>query len=257
MQLELGEVAVIVGGASGIGQATAQLFTEEQCQVAVWDIAAPGDSFSGHFETTDVRNMDSIAESLKNTVAKLGPIDHLVYAAAVGSGSFGMPFTNVEMNKWGRVLDVNILGLANVANAVCPEMIQAKKGTVVSVSSVAGQVGSPTDPPYSASKAAAINFAQCMARDLAPYSVRVNTVCPGMVRTPLNRSVWQSWRDRNPANTDDYDTWAEQKIRDLIPLGRWQSAQDIADMIVFLSSKRAAQVTGQTINVDGGYVMHW
>ena len=97
-----------------------------------------------------------------------------------------------------------------------------------------------------------------MARDLAEYGIRVNTVCPGMVKTPLNRSVWQSWRERDSVqNTLSYDEWAEQKIRELIPLGRWQKPADVADMIVFLSSQRAAQVTGQTINVDGGYVMHW
>jgi len=93
---------------------------------------------------------------------------------------------------------------------------------------------------------------------LATYGIRVNTVCPGMVKTPLNRSVWKSWRDRDPIqNTLEYDEWADQKIKDLIPLGEWQQPDDVADMILFLSSRRAAQVTGQTINVDGGYVMHW
>ena len=93
---------------------------------------------------------------------------------------------------------------------------------------------------------------------VAGVGIRVNTVCPGMVKTPLNRSVWKSWRDRDPIqNTLEYDEWADQKIKDLIPLGEWQQPDDVADMILFLSSRRAAQVTGQTINVDGGYVMHW
>ena len=164
----------------------------------------------------------------------------------------------MPLENWSQVLDVNVLGLANVAGVVSRDMMEHGRGTVVHVSSVAGQIGSPTDPPYSASKAAGINFAQCMARDLAEYGIRVNTVCPGMVKTPLNRSVWQSWRERDSVqNTLSYDEWAEQKIRELIPLGRWQKPADVADMIVFLSSQRAAQVTGQTINVDGGYVMHW
>jgi 2-hydroxycyclohexanecarboxyl-CoA dehydrogenase len=123
---------------------------------------------------------------------------------------------------------------------------------------VAGQIGSQTDPPYSASKAANINFAQCLAKDLAPRGVRVNTVCPGMVRTALNRSVWQAWHDQAaPAERLPYEEWADRKIRAVVPLGRWQTPAAIADMIVFLSSDRAAQVTGQTINVDGGFVMHW
>jgi 2-hydroxycyclohexanecarboxyl-CoA dehydrogenase len=97
-----------------------------------------------------------------------------------------------------------------------------------------------------------------MAKDLACHHVRVNTVCPGMVQTNLNRSVWQAWHDRTPESQRlDYQTWAQAKIQQLIPLGQWQTPEDIASMIVFLSSKRAKAVTGQTINVDGGYVMHW
>src|SRR5918912_56992 len=99
------------------------------------------------------------------------------------------------------------------------------------LASVAGQIGSQTDPPYSASKAGLINFAQCAAKDLAPSGVRVNALCPGMVRTALNRSVFDAWAARQP--------------------------EDIAAMAVFLASHRAKNVTGQTINVDGGYVMHW
>jgi 2-hydroxycyclohexanecarboxyl-CoA dehydrogenase len=129
---------------------------------------------------------------------------------------------------------------------------------MVFLGSVAGQIGSQTDPPYSASKAAGINFAQCLAKDLAPHGVRVNTVCPGMVRTTLNRSVWQGWHDQaDRADRLSYEEWSERKIRAVVPLGRWQTPESIADMIVFLSSNRAGHVTGQTINVDGGFVMHW
>ena len=112
--------------------------------------------------------------------------------------------------------------------------------------------------PYSASKAANINFAQCMAKDMAPHNVRINVVNPGMVRTPLNRRVWQAWNDQqSPDRRRPYEDWAGDKIRAVTPLGRWQKPEDVADMVVFLSSARAAQVTGQTVNVDGGQVMHW
>ena len=129
---------------------------------------------------------------------------------------------------------------------------------MVFIGSVAGQIGSQTDPPYSASKAAAINFAQCLAKDLAAHNIRVNTVNPGMVRTPLNRQVWQAWNEQQtPEGRRSYEEWAGDKVRAVAPLGRWQEAQEIADMVAFLSSARANQVTGQTINVDGGQVMHW
>jgi NAD(P)-dependent dehydrogenase (short-subunit alcohol dehydrogenase family) len=125
------------------------------------------------------------------------------------------------------------------------------------IASVAGQIGSQTDPPYSASKAALINFSQCAAKDLAPYGVRVNSLNPGMIKTALNQSVYHAWAARQPEGTaPGYETWAAEKIEKLVPLNRWQTPEDIAAMAVFLASARAANVTGQTINVDGGYVMH-
>jgi len=126
------------------------------------------------------------------------------------------------------------------------------------LSSVAGQIGSQTDPPYSAAKAAIINFAQCAAKDLAPLGVRVNTVCPGMVQTPLNRAVYEAWaREQPPATRRSFEAWTAEKIQKLVPLNRWQQPEDIAAMAVFLASNRGRNITGQTINVDGGYVMHW
>ncbi len=174
------------------------------------------------------------------------------------SGKFGFPFTNLTPDDWPRVIEINIQGLTNIAHAIAPHMIERRTGTIVSLASVAGQIGSQTDPPYSAAKAANINFAQCLAKDLAPHNIRVNTVCPGMVRTPLNQGVWKAWHDQQPPEKRrSYEEWAGEKIRAVTPLGRWQEPSDIADMIVFLSSERARQVTGQTINVDGGFVMHW
>jgi 2-hydroxycyclohexanecarboxyl-CoA dehydrogenase len=208
--------------------------------------------------SVDVADEASVRAALAATEAALGPVDHLVHAAAVGSGKFGFPFTNLTPDDWPRVLNVNVLGMVNVAHAVAPGLVERKRGTMVFIASVAGQIGSPTDPPYSASKAANINFAQCLARDLAPHAVRVNTVCPGMVRTPMNEAVWKAWHDRQPPELrKTYDEWAEEKVRAVVPLGRWQRPEDVADMVVFLSSDRAGEVTGQTINVDGGYVMHW
>jgi NAD(P)-dependent dehydrogenase (short-subunit alcohol dehydrogenase family) len=145
-----------------------------------------------------------------------------------------------------------------VAHAFAPTLVQQRRGTVLFLASVAGQIGSQTDPPYSASKAGLINFAQCAAKDLAPYGVRVNALCPGMVQTPLNRSVWQAWADQQPPEGRvDYEAWAAEKIAKVVPLNRWQTPEDVAAMAVFLASEKAANVTGQTVNVDGGFVMHW
>ncbi|MEQ2009813.1 MAG: SDR family oxidoreductase [Limisphaerales bacterium] len=269
MQLNLTDhVAIVTGGASGIGRAIAQLFAIEGCKVALWDVS-PGVSdvareLSAAHKTAalgcvvDVTRRETIEAALHATETKLGPVEHIAHAAAIGSGKFGFPFTNLTPADWPRVFAVNVMGMVNLAHVVAPHLVERRRGTLVFLASVAGQIGSQTDPPYSASKAANINFAQCLAKDLAPHGVRVNTVCPGMVKTPLNESVWRAWHDQQPPDKRrSYEEWAGEKIRALLPLGRWQMPEDIANMVIFLSSDRAAQVTGQTLNVDGGFVMHW
>ena len=263
MELNLkNHVVVVTGGASGIGRAVAAGFVEEGCKVAIWDanpkVAEAARELSNGGEAqvlgcvVDVAKQESVAAAVELTEKTLGAIEHLVHAAAIPSGKFGFPFTNLKPEDWARVLEVNVMGMVNVAHAVGPLLTERKRGTMVFIASVAGQVGSQTDPPYSASKAANINFAQCLAKDLAGHGVRVNSVCPGMIKTPLNQGVWRASGD-----AASYEEWFDKKVQKMIPLGRGQSGADIANMVVFLSSERAAQVTGQTINVDGGYVMHW
>lgn len=261
------KTAIVTGGASGIGRATALALASEGANVAIWDLRgaeqAAADIAVAHPVkvvglSCDVADEDSVNGVMARTVESLGKIDCLIHAAAIGSGKFGFPYTNLRPADWPRVLQINIMGMTHVAHAVGPHMAERQAGSMVFIASVAGQIGSQTDPPYSASKAANINFAQCLAKDLASSGVRVNTVCPGMVQTPLNRSVWQAWHDAAPqAERLSYEEWAARKLKAIVPLGRWQTPESIADMIVFLSSDRAAHVTGQTINVDGGFVMHW
>ncbi|QDV51456.1 SDR family NAD(P)-dependent oxidoreductase [Gimesia fumaroli] len=269
MDLNLaGTSVVITGGASGIGLVTARTFAEEGAQPILWDQTSQVQQIAQQLsdETgqtvlgfqVDITDFSAVQETTQQTLDQVSRIDHLVHAAAIGSGKFGFPFTNLTPADWPRVFAVNMQGMVHVAHAVAPVMQEAKAGSITFISSIAGQIGSQTDPPYSASKAANINFAQCMAKDLAAQGIRVNSVCPGMVQTPLNQSVWQAWNDRqSKENQKSYEQWAGEKIKQLVPLQRWQTPEDIANMIVFLSSDRAAQVTGQTINVDGGFVMHW
>ena len=181
-----------------------------------------------------------------------------MFAVGIGSGKFGFPFWKLDVEDWDRVLRVNLVGAATVAHGFAPKLAERKKGTMLFLSSVAGQIGSQTDPPYSAAKAGLINFAQCAAKDLAPHGVRVNSLCPGMVKTELNRSIWAAWNHQQPPEKrQSYEEWSDEKIKRVVPLGRWQEAEDIARMAVFLASPCAANITGQTINVDGGFVMHW
>lgn len=265
MDLGLGnQTMVITGGANGIGLATARLFMEEGGHVSIWDRSEPAATAlqayapeRWSFCPVDVTRQDALEAARESTLSHFGRIEHVVHAAAIGSGKFGFPFTNLTPNDWPSVLEVNIMGMVRVAHCLAPSLQEQAGGSMTFLASVAGQIGSQTDPPYSASKAANINFAQCLAKDLAASGVRVNVVNPGMVPTALNRSVWQAWHNRQTAQASkSYEEWAQQKIRQIVPLGRWQTADDIANAIVFLSSPRAANITGQCLNVDGGFVMH-
>jgi NAD(P)-dependent dehydrogenase (short-subunit alcohol dehydrogenase family) len=269
MDLELsGQAVVVCGAAQGIGRAIARAFAAEKAHVALIDrdprVAEVARELEAEFSVlsvpivADVTDNAAMVSASRQVKGALGRVDHVVFAVAVGSGKFGFPFWNLTPDDWPRVMQVNVQGAVNVAHAFVPHLIEARSGTMLFLASVAGQIGSQTDPPYSASKAALINFAQCAAKDLAPFGVRVNALCPGMVKTTLNQAVYEAWARQQPeGQRRSYEDWAGEKVQKVVPLGRWQTPEDIAAMSVFLASSRAQNVTGQTVNVDGGFVMHW
>lgn len=251
MNLQLqGQKVVVIGAATGIGRTITQSFEAEGCLVHGLDVRqAEGVSLTLG-DVTDYA-------CLQNFAAACGEVDHVIFAVGAGSGKLGFPFWNLEPTDWHRVLEVNLVGAVHTAHAFAPALVRARGGSMLFLTSVAGQTGSQTDPPYSAAKAGLINFMQCAAKDLAPYHVRVNALAPGMVRTPLNQAVWAASQARFPeSERQDYDAWADEKIRKVSPLGRWQTPEECAAMAVFLASPHARNITGQTLNVDGGQVMH-
>lgn len=266
MNLDLdGNVVVVLGAASGIGRAIAEQFAQENAIVCLLDrdekvksVAAKlldsgANAWCGVVDATDSNGLNRQAEKI---FERFGRCDHGVASIGMSSGKFGFPFWNLKPNDWEQIVRVNLLGVVNFAHAFVPFMLPARTGTLCFLASVAGQIGSQTDPPYSAAKAGVINFAQCAAKDLAAYDIRVNVVSPGMVQTPLNQSVWQAWVNSSDANSKSYEEWGRQKNEAISPLGRWQDVNDIANMVLFLASDRAKNITGQTLNVDGGQVMH-
>jgi 2-hydroxycyclohexanecarboxyl-CoA dehydrogenase len=268
MNLKLTEqVVVVIGAAQGIGQAIAQAFAAEGAWVALFDrapaVVQVAEQFHSNYpgkylpliaEVTDYGAMQQAAAQVEQ---RLGPVVHVVYAVGIGSGKTGFPFWNLEPGDWEQVYRVNVQGAVHTIHAFVPSMLERRQGSILFLGSVAGQIGSQTDPPYSASKAALINFAQCAAKDLAPYNIRVNSLNPGMVNTKLTHSIWAaSVKNLPPEERLDFEAWSAEKLKRVVPLNRWQDPEDIAAMAVFLASERSKNITGQTVNVDGGFVMH-
>lgn len=255
MDLHLtGQSVAVIGSSQGIGRAIAAGFADEGCQVRGFDRAAP--AAGPDAVPTTLGDVTSFTQ-VKDFAATFPVIDHVVYCVGVGSGKFGFPFWNLDPADWARVLDLNLTGAVNVAHAFAPGLIARRGGSLLVLVSVAGQIGSQSDPPYSAAKAGLINFMQCAAKDFAPFGVRANALSPGMVQTALNESVWAAaQKNLPPDQRRSYADWAGEKIRKIAPLGRWQTPPEFAAMATFLASQHAHNITGQTLNIDGGQVMH-
>ena len=246
---------VVIGGAQGIGQAIARAYVDEGCCVGVLDLKPSGEF--EHEVVADVTDFGAVRGAADEFIQKLDDVRHVVFAAGAGSGKFGFPFWNLDPEDWKLALEVNLLGAANAAHAFAPCITKQPEGTLLFLTSVAGQIGSQTDPPYSAAKAGVINFMQCAAKDFAPFGCRANCLAPGMVKTSLNQSVWAAGQQLLAEDErQSYDEWGAAKIAGIAPLGRWQMPEEFGAMAVFLASQRARNITGQTINIDGGQVMH-
>jgi 2-hydroxycyclohexanecarboxyl-CoA dehydrogenase len=251
-----GQAVIVFGAARGIGRAIANGFIEAGCSVYGFDCLAIDEFTAAGFAGFTCGDVTSLPE-IEAFAATLNRVDHVIYSVGMGSGKAGFPFWNIHPTDWSRVIEVNLLGSVHVAHAFAPTLANQRSGSFLFLVSVAGQIGSQTDPPYSAAKAALINFMQCVAKDLAPTGVRANALSPGMVMTELNRSVWEASQTALPSSMQtSYEQWADEKLRRVSPLGRWQTPEEFAAMAVFLASRFAINITGQTINIDGGQVMH-
>jgi NAD(P)-dependent dehydrogenase (short-subunit alcohol dehydrogenase family) len=233
-------VLLVTGAASGIGRATLDLAVERGASVVAVDLAGLED-LAGHDNVTPVQGDACDADIMGRAVAeaekRFGALHGLVLNAGVtGSG----PVDTVGIDVLRRLLEVNTVALATGLQAAVPALRRAGGGSVVVTSSVSGLGGEPNHLAYGTAKAAAINLARCAAIDLARDGIRVNTVCPGPIHTPMTNPL----RERSP---DRYE-----ELRRTIPLGRWGEAHEVAEVICFLLSPAAGFLTGVTLPVDGG-----
>jgi NAD(P)-dependent dehydrogenase (short-subunit alcohol dehydrogenase family) len=235
-----GLVAVVTGGASGIGAAVVRRLTEGGARVAVFD-TAPGEPPSGGLAIrADVTDRASIEAAIGTVVAELGRLDIVVNNAGIGAQ--GTVDAN-EDDEWHRVFDINVVGMARVSAAALPHLRTSPAAAIVNVSSIAATAGLPERVLYSASKGAVAAMTRAMAADHLPEGIRVNAVNPGTADTPWIGRLLD--RAADPA--------AERAALEARqPHGRLVSADEIADAIAYLASPRSGSTTGTALAVDGG-----
>lgn len=227
------QVAVVTGGASGIGRATATRFAEEGATVLTADIAGDAD------HVLDVRDEQAVARAVAAIVEAHGRIDVVVNAAGVAGGG---PVHLVDADEWDRVIDVNLKGTFNVCKHVCAQMVAQKSGSVVNIASIEGIEGTEGGSVYNASKGGVIMLTKSMAIDYAMTGIRVNAVCPGGIETPLLSSMIDQ------PGMEEY----RAKMLAAHKLGRFGRPEEVANAVLFLASSEASFVTGSAMVVDGG-----
>ena len=237
-----GRVAVITGGASGIGFGTAQRILREGGKIAVWDrdataLAGLAEKLGGpvHTEALDIANWDAVARAAENTFAALGRIDILVASAGI-TGS-NPPLWEYPIDAWKQVMDVNVNGLFYSNRAIVPYMLKNDYGRVVNIASVAGKEGNPNMSAYSTSKAAVIGLTKSLGKELAKTGIRVNCITPATVETPILKQVNQA--------AIDY-------MLSKIPMGRFGTVEENAALICFLASEEVSFSTAATFDISGG-----
>lgn len=270
MQL-LDKVAIVTGGGGSIGEGICLCLAHAGAQVVVSDLnydfaerVAAKIRQTGRSSLsvqTDVRSADECRLLMKKAYEEMGSLDILVCSAGVGGfelrGDSEQPslLENITEEEWNLTIDVNLKGVFLCNQAVAPYFKQQKRGKIINISSIGGRKGVDFIPHYSASKAGVIVFSQAVALQLAPFNINVNTICPGVIWTPM-------WEKGAKALSYTYphlkgmspDEIFETMVMHMVPLQRPQTAEDIGNAVVFLASPAAAQITGQALNVDGGAI---
>ena len=254
-----GKVAVVTGGARGLGRGIAAVLAQEGADIAIADInvaeaagtveAVEGAGRQALVVETDVTDAGSAAACIQEVTVRMGGVDVLVNNAGVVGGHLGEEVTEAD---WDACFAVNVKGPWIMGRAVLPHFKERGGGKMVNISSIGGREGVPMFPNYSASKAAVINLTQAQAIDWARFNVNVNAVCPGLIWTDM----WQliesqaSERSRDAGERAMFDRF----VGKLTALGREQTPENMGHAVAFLVSEEARNITGQSLNVDGGII---
>ena len=233
------KVAIITGGAAGIGRATAELFAEEGAKVVVADVLTPESETL--FVKTDISNEDECRHVCDEAVRAFGRLDILVNNAAV----FVLKGVEATVDDWQRSLSVNLVGTALMSKYACAHMKQSGGGAIVNLGSISSFVAQPSFVTYSATKAAILQMTRNLALDLAPFNIRVNCVCPGTI---LTRATEEHMARVGMSKEDFIAAEAPKHL-----LNRVGYPREVAYPILFLASDEASFITGTHLMVDGGY----
>jgi 2-dehydro-3-deoxy-L-rhamnonate dehydrogenase (NAD+) len=230
-----GRVALVSGGASGIGAATAALLSGRGAEVAVFDLDPSGAPAGTLSIAGDVADSGAVDAAVEQTETELGPLDAVICCA--GTGGESLHTVDVSDQEWSRVFAINSDGVFFFNRAAARVMVPRGKGRIVNVASIAGKEGNPMAAAYSASKAAVIGLTKSIGKDLASTGVLVNCIAPAVIATPILEQLSQEHVDYMVSR---------------IPMGRMGRSEEVAELIAFLASDRLSFSTGATFDISGG-----
>ncbi|MDW0109931.1 SDR family NAD(P)-dependent oxidoreductase [Sporosarcina aquimarina] len=239
-----GKIAVITGGAKGIGATAARSFCEQGAQVAIIDMDEKagetlaeklhGEGYDAAFFKADVSNEQDVNAVASTIIEQFGKVDILINNAGITMDAMTL---KMELSAFRKVLDVNVTGVFNCTKAFVPSMIESGSGRIISTSSVAGTGGNVGQANYAASKAAIIGMTKTWSKEFGPKGITANAVAPGFIETELTKTI----PDKIVA-----------QLRQLTPFPRFGTADDIANAYLFLASDEASFINGTVLEVDGG-----
>jgi NAD(P)-dependent dehydrogenase (short-subunit alcohol dehydrogenase family) len=254
-----GQIAIVTGAGRGIGRATALELARMGADIVIAELDGPGaEQTAGEVRglgrqalvvVTDVTRRADLATMAERTRTAFGGIDILVNNAGIYRAAATMDVTE---EHWDAIMSINARAVFFASQAVLPAMIARKRGAIVNVASMAGKIGSKTNLPYNASKAAVVSLTKSLALAHAADGVRVNCVCPGFVETDMWTTVARQQGALLGMSAEEFT----RQRASAVPLGRMERPEDVASVIGFLASPRAGYMTGQALSVDGGLVMH-
>lgn len=247
-----GKVAIVTGGAMGIGKSTAKLMAAEGAKVVIADINREQGEQTAHeiasagvveFIQTDVSKSDDIENVVQKTVSHFGKLDILFNNAGVAIGG-----SVVEMSEedWNRVININLSSVYRGCKYAIPEMMKNGQGSIVNTSSVQALTGFRSWAGYAATKGGIIALTQQVALEYAPYHIRVNAIAPGTINTPMNTKIFDSIDDPQALINE----W-----NNMHPLGRFGQPDEVGNAVVFLASDEASFITGICVRIDGGLLV--